>query len=366
MDDRRPARLRPLVDGGAAAGVVAAFWTWPAIAAGPWQQTVTGAVLAGVTAGAMPLRWRAPAAATLSAAAGTVLGTLLGICQDPMLAAAWCLYPLAIEQARRTRIVAGVLAGTFTGLAMVTAVPAGAQPGPARQVVVAVAALGVAWLLGTATGRQIATAREAERMRVRLAVARDVHDAVGHALGVVLAQSAVTLSLPGTREEELRDTLSQVEAHARTALEEVQGLVRALRAPDGGPGPGLDALAAAVRATRAAGVEVDVQLDAGGPIGDRTAAAAFRVAQEALANVVRHAPGARCSVRIGREGGLLVLRVEDGGARTPGGPPPPAGSGTGLRGMRERLRPLGGTVEWGPRPAGGFQVTARLPAGDVR
>ncbi|GAA3140285.1 sensor histidine kinase [Planomonospora alba] len=351
------------VDGGAAAGVVAVFWAWPALGAGAWPTVAAGAVLAGMTAGAMVLRRRAPFGATLAAGAATVAGTVLGVCQDPMLAAAWCLYPLAIERARRTRVVAGVLAGVFAGLAMVTAVPEGDAAGPGRQVVFAVAALSVSWLLGTVTGRQLATAREAERMRVQLEVARDVHDVVGHALGVVIAQSGVVLGLPDAREEELRETLSEVEEHARRALEDVQGLVRTLRAPDGGPAPGRDGLAEVVEATRAAGVDVDARVDAGGAVGGRVGAVAFRIVQEALSNVVRHAPGAWCTVRVRREGDVLVVRVRDGGARRPVGRAPGAGSGSGLRGMRERARLVGGTVAWGARPGGGFEVEARLPVG---
>ncbi|GII05774.1 sensor histidine kinase [Planobispora takensis] len=353
--------MRLLTDGGTAVGVVGVFWLWPTIGAGTWPSVATGSVLAGVTAAAMVLRWRLPFEATLAAGIATVIGTVLGVCQDPMLATAWCLYPLAIERARRTGVVVGVLAGLSAGLAMVTAVPEGDGTGLGRQLVFAVAALSVAWLLGTVTGKQIAIAREAERMRVQLEVARDVHDVVGHALGVILAQSGVILSLPDAREEELRDTLSGVETHARRALEDVQALVRTLRAPDGAPRPGLDGFAEVVEATRAAGADVDARIDVGGAIGDGVSVVVFRIMQEALGNVVRHAPGARCTVRVRREDDVLVVRVRDGGARGAGGRASVAGSGTGLQGMRERVRLVGGTVVWGARPGGGFEVEARLP-----
>ncbi|MBG0819637.1 sensor histidine kinase [Planomonospora sp. ID91781] len=353
--------MRLLTDGGAAAGVVGVFWVWPMIGTGTWPSAAMASVPAGVTAAAMVLRWRLPSAATLTAGTATVVGTVLGVCQDPMLATAWCLYPLAVERARRTRVVVGVPAGLLAGLAMVTAVPEGDAAGLGRQAVFAVAALSVAWLLGTVTGEQIATAREGERMRVQLEVARDVHDVVGHALGVIIAQSGVVLSLPDVREEELRDTLSEVETHARRALEDAQALVRTLRAPDGGPWPGLDGVAEIVEATRAAGVDVDARVDVGGAIDDGSGVVVFRIVQEALSNAVRHAPGARCTVRVRREGDVLVVRVRDGGARGAGGRASTAGSGTGLQGMRERARLVGGTVVWGARPGGGFEVEARLP-----
>lgn len=353
---------RTLVDGGAAVGVVGMFWMWPTIGAGSWPLAATGSVLAAVTAGAMVLRRRVPFGATLTAGLTTAIGALLGICQDPMLGAAWCLYPLAIERAQRTRVVAGVLAGVFAALAMVTAVPERDAVGLGRQVVFAAAALSVAWLLGTTAGKQIATARKSERMRVQLEVAQDVHDVVGHALGVILTQSGVVLTLPDAREEELRDTLSDVERHARKALENVQGLVGTLRAPGGsGPGPGLDGLAEVVEVTRAAGVDVDARIDVGGAIDDGVSVVAFRIVQEALSNVVRHAPGAWCTVQVRREGDVLTVRVRDSGARRAGGRASGVGSGIGLQGMRERARLVGGTVSWGTRPEGGFEVEARLP-----
>ncbi|MFD0884485.1 MFS transporter [Streptosporangium algeriense] len=246
--------------------------------------------------------------------------------------------------------------------------------------------------------------RGAERMRVQLEVARDVHDVVGHALGVTLAQSGVVLSLPDVGESELRETLAEVETHTRRALEDVQALVRTLRDPDGGPGPGLDGIAAVITATRAAGIDVETRVGPGvrdetragpgggvetriglgigaetgtkagtelgrgigaaGKGGDVVGAVAFRVVQEALGNVVRHAPGATCVVDLHRESGTLVVRVEDGGAPAGRGATRPAGAGVGLRGMRERVRLVGGTVTWGTRPEGGFAVEARLPFDD--
>ncbi|MFF4418119.1 sensor histidine kinase [Streptosporangium sp. NPDC001559] len=386
----------------AAVAVVGMFWALPMTQAAAWPYVAVGVVLAAVTAGTMVLRGRLPFAATVTAGAATVVGGALGVCQDPMLAAAWCLYPLAVERARRTRVAVVVLAAMFAALALVVAVPEGAARGLGERVVIAVAALSASWLFGTTTGRQIESARETERMRVQLEVARDVHDVVGHALGVTLAQSGVVLSLPDVGEAELRETLAEVETHTRQALEDVQALVRTLRDPDGGPGPGLDGIAAVITATRAAGVDVETRIgpelglrigtrtnretgtklgagldreggpkgDAGlgletaGKVGDVVGAVAFRVVQEALGNVVRHAPGATCVVDLHREGDALVVGVADGGALAGRDAARSAGAGVGLRGMRERVRLVGGTVTWGARPEGGFAVEARLPLND--
>lgn len=339
----------------AAVAVVGMFWAPPIIGAA-WPYVVMGAALAAVTAGAMVLRGRLPFAATVTAGAATFAGGVLGVCHDPMLAAAWCLYPLAVRRARRTHVAVVVLAALFAALALVTAVPEEDARGLGTRVIVAMAALSVSWLLGTATGRQIESAREAERMRVQLAVARDVHDVVGHALGVTLAQSGVVLSLPDADEQELRETLAEVETHTRRALEDVQALVRTLRDPAHDDGEGFGDIPAVVTATRAAGVDVETRITVG--VGDAVGATAFRVVREALSNVVRHAPGATCVVHVHEDGDTVVVRVEDDGG-TP--VTRSVGAGVGLRGMRERVRLAGGTVTWGSRPEGGFTVEARLP-----
>ncbi|GII63639.1 hypothetical protein Skr01_37240 [Sphaerisporangium krabiense] len=367
-----------MTDVAAAVAVVGMFWVWPADG-GAWPRVVAAATLAAATAGAMTLRWRAPVAATVTAAVATVLGVVLGACEDPMLATAWCLYPLAVERAARARVLVAAPVGVLAALALVTGVPEGDARESGRRLLIAVAALGGAWLLGVTVGRQVAVAREAERAGVRLQVARDVHDVVGHALGVIVARSGVVLALPDADEREVRETLAEVETHARRALEEIQGLVRTLR---GGPAPGLGGLPAVIAATRAAGVDVDARvdgrIDGDARIGDGVGAVAFRIVQEALSNVVRHAPGAACAVDVHEEGGTVVVRIRDTGPRDPryrdtgsrdtgprgrGAGAGTAGAGVGLRGMRERARLVGGTVAWGARPDGGFEVEARLPVG---
>jgi signal transduction histidine kinase len=351
------------VDAAAALVVAGMFWLLPTIDAGSWQRVLAGAVLAAVTVVAMLARRRFPFGATVTAGVTTLAGTVLGVCQDPMLATAWCLYPLAIGRASRTRVVAAVLAGLFAALALVVGVPDGAVRGLGGQLVVAVAALSVAWLLGTTVGEQLRSAQEAERARVQLAVARDVHDVVGHALGVIVAEAGVTLSLPDTGEPELRATLAEVEGHARTALADVQGLVRSLRTDEDRSAPGTAELPTLFAATRAAGVHVVASVGPE-PVGEPVGGVVFRIVQEALSNVVRHAPGASCSVDVRREGDAVVVLIRDDGPAGPGGAS--AGTGLGLGGMRERARSIGGTVRWGARPAGGFEVVARLPLSGAR
>ncbi|MEN3616177.1 histidine kinase [Plantactinospora sp. ZYX-F-223] len=147
-------------------------------------------------------------------------------------------------------------------------------------------------------------------MRVQLNVAREMHDVVGHTLGVIAAEAGVTRALPDTPEAELRETLADIETHARDALKEMQGLVRTLR----DSGPGLSELPAIIATTRAAGVAVHARLEPHGPVDAEVGAAMVRIAQEALNNVVRHAPQARCTVELCETEGTIALRVPDSGA----------------------------------------------------
>ncbi|WP_230394990.1 sensor histidine kinase [Plantactinospora alkalitolerans] len=336
----------------AAALVLAVLWAPPIVAAGDWARTCAGIVLAVLTGAALVLNNRAPVATTAVVAATTLVGTAAAVCQDPMLATAWCLYPVAVARGPHTRRLGITLVGVLAGLAAVT----GVSPGLGTRVVVATAALCTAWLVGTAVGRQIASAREAERVRVQLDVARDVHDVVGHTLGVIAAEAGVTRGLADASEPELRGTLADIESHARDALGEMQGLVRSLRHP----GPTLDGLPAIIATTQAAGIAVHARLQPHGPVDAEVGAAVVRIAQEALSNVVRHAPRARCTVELWETGDTIALRVRDSGA--PGTTPVSPGTGYGLHGMRERAAALGGAVAWGGTVEGGFEVEARLPA----
>jgi signal transduction histidine kinase len=266
-----------------------------------------------------------------------------------MLATAWCLYPLAVARAARVQTLVLVLAALPAGLAAVTAVPAddadgGGSGGAGRRLVVSVGALSVSWFLGLTVGRQTATAREAERARVHLEVARDVHDVVGQALGLISAEAGVTRSLPDAGEQELRDSLADVEAHARRALEQIQALVRSLRSdPASGGATQSDEVTAGVRqlpsmitTVRASGIPVESRISVPEHVDDTVGAVVYRVVQESLNNVIRHASGASCAVDVHEDGDIIVVRVRDHGAGSPGtagsGSPSTAGSGFGLQG----------------------------------
>lgn len=199
----------------------------------------------------------------------------------------------------------------------------------------------------------------------RLEIAREVHDVVAHSLGVIAVQSGAGAHVFDTDPQEARRALKSIASTSREALGEVRGLLGVLRNGDDGvpfePHPGLAALDTLVERTRAAGVAVSVSTD-GDPGGlpatvDRTA---YEILQEALTNVVRHAPGSHADVRLSYQPRLLGIDVNDDGD---GPNATSSGSRQGLVGMRERVAMWGGTMSAGPLPDGGFGVHVVLPRG---
>jgi signal transduction histidine kinase len=238
--------------------------------------------------------------------------------------------------------------------------------------------------------------REDARRRAseeRLRIARELHDVLAHNIALINVQSGVALHLLDERPEHARPALEAVHEASGAALGELRSVLDVLRRglDDGGPGAaehdawaprapttGLRDLDGLVRRTRAAGLDVALVVEggaAGVPAG--VDLAAFRIVQEALTNAVRHAPGARATVRVVHAADELVVWVDDDGGtagttgrgdgRAGAAPRPTAGqpgSGRGLAGMGERARALGGTFAAGRRPDHGFRVEARLPIGE--
>ncbi|MEV8585518.1 sensor histidine kinase [Streptomyces sp. NPDC051180] len=205
----------------------------------------------------------------------------------------------------------------------------------------------------------------AERRRAdeeRLRIARELHDVLAHSIAVINVQAGVGLALLDSDPEQARTALTTIKAASKEALGEVRQVLDTLRAPGDAPrtpAPGLDRLPDLVEQAAATGLTVTVTTS-----GPRTALppgadlAAFRIVQEALTNVVRHSASRAARVEIARGPGRLDLRVDDDGPATG---TEAGGSGNGLAGMRERAAALGGTIEAGARPDGGFRVHAVLP-----
>lgn len=198
---------------------------------------------------------------------------------------------------------------------------------------------------------------EAERARI----ARELHDVVAHAVSVIVVQAQAADRVLEGEQASARESLHAIESTARNALVEMRRLLELLRPENEGAGllpqPGLDQLDALVTQVREAGLDVDFRVE-----GERRAVpagvdlSAFRIVQEALTNVLKHAGPARAAVTLRYRPGEIELEVVDDGAANRS-----AGRGHGLLGMRERAAVVGGRVDTGPRDGLGWAVRASLP-----
>ncbi|MFF8523978.1 sensor histidine kinase [Streptomyces werraensis] len=363
------------------------------------EDTLTAPPLAGwllalVSCAVLPARRRRPLAVLAATTAAGVAAQPLGLVLSPpviapaLVAAYACALGLPGE---RRAAGAAVLAAV--------ALLAGSVPldgnlswrDASRMGSVAAAPL-VAWLVGHAVrtrraylaaveerARRAEESRELEaRRRVaeeRVRIARELHDLVAHQITLANAQATVAAHFFDSRPEQTRVSLRELVETTGHALDELRATVGLLRqtgdadtAAGEGPAPGLARLPDLLESFRRAGLEVAVRQQGRAralpPGVDLTA---YRIVQEALTNVTKHAAGRGARVGLDWGGGLLTVTVaDDGGA--PGGPPalsdrPP---GYGLIGMRERAAAVGGELTAGSRPEGGFLVTARLPLPPVR
>lgn len=206
--------------------------------------------------------------------------------------------------------------------------------------------------------RAQAARRRADEERMR--IARELHDVIAHSISVIHVQAGVGLALLDSDPEQARGALGTIKATSKEALGEVRQVLDTLRAPGAAPrapAPGLNRLPELVDQAGSAGLTVTVEGEPP-PLSPGADLAAFRIVQEALTNVVRHSGSRAARVRIERDDRWLRLRIDDDGPATGADA---GGSGKGLAGMRERAAALGGTIEAGPRPDGGFRVRALLP-----
>jgi signal transduction histidine kinase len=245
------------------------------------------------------------------------------------------------------------------------------------------AVLAVAAAIGDATRNRRAYVAEVERRAAeaertaeeqairrvdeeRLRIARELHDVTAHSLSIVAVQSGVALHVLDTDAEAARTALTAIRETSRDSLQELRGMLGVLRgsgeATAGAPlapTPGLARLEDLVRPLRDAGLTVEVAALAGGePLPAIVDASAYRIVQEALTNVLRHAGSASVRIELERGEDSLRLEVADDGS---GSQVRAEAEGHGIAGMRERTLALGGTFVAGPRPGGGWRVVAVLP-----
>ncbi|MEV4249660.1 sensor histidine kinase [Streptosporangium canum] len=218
----------------------------------------------------------------------------------------------------------------------------------------------LAWLAGTAI-RQRREYGDAVRVHAvtaeRLRIARDVHDMVAHSIGSIAIQAGAGSRVIDTRPDQARDALNAIEVTSRETLKGLRQMLGVLRRPDAPPA-GLADLDRVTSTAIAAGVQVDVRWQGERrPLPAAVDQSAFRIVQEAVTNVVRHADATRCRVSIGCAGEELSVEIVDDGR----GDSASESKGYGIAGMRERVALLNGHFSAGPRPEGGFSVAARLP-----
>jgi signal transduction histidine kinase len=245
-----------------------------------------------------------------------------------------------------------------------------------------------AWFLGDVTRqwRDAATAHalratELEQARTELArhavtaervrIARELHDVVAHSMSVIAMHAGSGRLAADQNPAAARRALEVVERSSRDALAEMRRLVTVLRDTDDdgpalNPAPGLPDVHQLVAEVAAAGVTVEVHTEGDlASVPDGVSLAAYRIVQEALTNVVRHASPAQAHVSLKIGDGLVVIEVTDDGASRAAGAPAPASGGHGTIGMHERAVLYGGELVAGPRPEGGWRVAARLPCPEL-
>jgi signal transduction histidine kinase len=228
--------------------------------------------------------------------------------------------------------------------------------------------------------RQASRAAEHERTRI----ARELHDVVAHHVSLMAVQAEAATSLLPDRPVEARRSVEIIGDTARQALTELRRLLGVLRSPserlETAPSASLGDIGEVLDQVRGAGLEVELEVvGTPGPLAPSVDLTAYRIVQEALTNTIRHAHASRADVTLRYEPGYVTVCVADSGTSRNGLPPggngssaarpesPPqgsllAGSGLGLAGIAERVASCGGNLTVGPTPAGGFAVTARLPA----
>jgi signal transduction histidine kinase len=196
----------------------------------------------------------------------------------------------------------------------------------------------------------------------RLSMARDLHDVIGHHISLIAVQAGVGLDLLDNDPDQARASLGAIREASKEALEELRSMLAPLRDGDHAPltpAPGLSRLPGLVDSTRSLGLAVVTEVS--GAVVTLPAAldlAAYRIVQESLTNVVRHAQACRATVRLRYAEDALSIEVRDNGRGTSVAAPV---HGSGITGMRERAASLGGELHAGPMPGGGFLVEATLP-----
>ena len=383
--------MRTLLDRWGDLVLAAGFFVW--VQVDVWHASATALRVAGgrgvltclllLVAVSLAVRRSAPAAALLVASASLVAGAVVirhsqGVPVEVFLAFFVLFYSVGAHcEERWSRAVGGI------GLAAIAAVDLakpGSFNGTSSPRPGAWLAFAIAWLVGRDMRRrrqrvenlqsraeQLEREREEKAMLAaaeeRTRIARELHDVIAHGVSVIVAQARAGPHLVDDRSRTA--AFRAIESTGRDALVELRRLLGILRSEDQqlaiGPQPGLESLCSLVDQVSASGLPVRLRVEGDpAPLPAGVDLAAYRIVQEALTNVVKHAHAAEADVVIRYGPGALEVSVVDDGV---GVAAAGNGGGHGLIGVRERVALYGGTVESGPRDAGGYELRARLPLG---
>lgn len=329
-----------------------------------WLSWVVGILIAAPVA--VRRSWPVPAVAVVLV--GAVAALVSGVIPDyasgaPSAALACVLYLVGVaEPRRRSAVTLGVC---LTGTAGALAVAATDVRTDLGGIGFACLIVGGAWIAGRVVRERRAYAAQATEQLThravtdeRLRIARELHDIVAHSMSLIAVKAAVANHVAEASPQEARDALRVIEATSRGALQEMRQALGVLRDDASyGPMPGLNDLATLAEQAAAGGVDVALEVYGSADLPPAVGLSVFRIVQESLTNVVKHAAPARCRATVAVDSREVRIEVTDDGRRDT----PPNTTGHGLVGIRERVTMYGGDFAAGPRPQGGFTVTARLP-----
>ena len=367
---RKPAFLLPLW-----VGLIQFAGTWFSSDEQPERRALDAVAVVLLLAGPVALvaRRRHPVPVLAATLAATLLYLLLGYPYGPVFVSLVVAFFSAVT--RGHRLAAWVTAGVgFAAHVAVVLVAGTEDDSPLSHAVVVAAWLLVVLVVGEVArvGRERAAEaerahREEARRRAgeeRLRIAQELHDVLAHNISLINVQAGVALHLLDEQPEQARTALSAIKDASKDVLGELRSVLGILRQgdeePPRSPSPSLEHLDDLVSRAASAGLEVRVDVEGDPkPLPASVDRAAYRIVQEALTNVTRHAGPATAALRVAYGDEELTVQVDDNGRGIPSAET--SGGGSGIPGMRERAAALGGELQAGPRPGGGFRVRARLP-----
>ena len=324
----------------------------------------------------IPLAWRRQYPALVLVVSGVALlaydaaGYRSGLA---WLAPLWAVYSYAVHRRRR-----GAYWPLAVWVAVILADLALPQYNTVQSAVVFLGVTAVVWVRGDAVRSGLIEARREREARARQAVAderariaRELHDVVSQALGVIVMQAGGAGTVPDLSEADAKAVLDTIEQTGRQAFAEMRRLVGVLRDDDESaalaPQPTVGEIPALVARLESAGLDVDLRVEGEQrPVPAGVGLSAYRIVQEALTNTLKHAGPARAQVRLVWSADRLDVEVSDDGPAAGAAVPAqahPGSGGNGLVGMRERAMLYGGELEAGPVAEGGYRVVAHLPLG---